>query len=108
MSTAQYKALKIQEFLKEDWQESVGSAGMLHLISQLLPGDPVANTGLVSGHMQRKALEEFDLPGAVLDLLTAFCYSKDCMENIKTIRHVPELRTSQGVSVTKVLKSEWD
>ena len=117
MSTAQYKALKIQAFLKEDWQESVGSAApaagmlltkLLHLVSQLLPGDPVANTGLVSSHMQRKALEEFDLTGALLDLLIAFCSSKDCMDNIKTIRHVPGLRTPQGVSVTRVLKSEWD
>lgn len=112
MSTAQYRALKIQEFMKEDWRFIGGGdnqgAALLHLIAQLLPGDPVANTGLVTNGMQRKVFEQQHLKDAILDLLEDYCDGEDCVENTRTIQHVPGLRTCQGVSVTKVTESEWE
>ena len=84
-----------------------GSARLLHLISQLLPGDPVGNTALVSGDMQRRASAGQDLEGAILGLFEEFCQSEECVRNIRQLQHVLKLRTPQGVAVTKVLKSEW-
>ena len=113
MTCAQYRALKIDRFLDEAWVDAqdgtdIQSAALLHLISQLLPGDGVSTTTYLTRELQEMAFCEKDLKGAILGLFGNFVASPTYRENTRTVQHVPDSKLENGLSVTRVLQSEWD